>query len=77
MGTKPVLTREIELVKDQTGLKIEKLRLATDAHAGLEIMHLFVLDLLGRDTAAGKIFQHRATEVCVCMHCKYATEEYI
>ena len=65
MGTKPVLTREIELVNEQTGLKIEKLRLATDGHAGLEIMHLFVLDLLGRDTPAGKIFQQRASEVCM------------
>ncbi len=35
---------------------IEKLKHATDIHQGLEILHLFVLDILGRNSVAAKIF---------------------
>ena len=42
--------------------KIAKLRTATDDHIGLEIIHLFVLDLLGRDTPAAKIFRYKSEE---------------
>ena len=45
-----------------TQLKLRKLRQSLDAHKGLEIIHLFILDLLGRDTAAAKIFRSK-TEV--------------
>jgi hypothetical protein len=31
-------------------------------HAGLEILHLFMLDLLGRDTVAAKVFQEKFGE---------------
>jgi hypothetical protein len=38
------------------------LKLATDQHIGLEILHLFVLDVLGRDTLAARIFKAKAAE---------------
>jgi len=40
----------------------DKLELATDQHTGLEILHLFILDVLGRDTAAARIFESKADE---------------
>lgn len=55
-NSKSVIKEELILVQKQTASKIEKLRFATDVHTGLEILHLFVLDVLGRDTAAAKIF---------------------
>ena len=68
-GTEAVIAREIVKVKRQCELIVDKLRLATDTHAGLEILHLFVLDLLGRDSPAGKIFESRSAEdfkrICV------------
>ena len=36
--------------------KATKLHQATTDHIGLELMHQFVLDLLGHDTSAAKIF---------------------
>ncbi len=33
----------------------------SDSHSiGLEILHLFVIDLLGKDTTCAKIFQNKA-----------------
>lgn len=42
--------------------EIQQLQVATDAHAGLEILHFFILDLLGRDTTAAKIFLLKSEE---------------
>ena len=42
--------------------KIAKLRTATDEHIGLEIIHLFVIDLLGRNTPAAQIFRYKTEE---------------
>jgi hypothetical protein len=39
--------------------KIEKLRSTSGTHVGLEILHLFIVDLLGRDTATAKIFRSK------------------
>ena len=62
VGAKEAIWKEIELVKRVTRAKIEKLRLATDEHTGLEILHLFVLDLLGRDTPAARFFEQKSDE---------------
>ena len=62
IGAKETISREIDAVKKISFLKIEKLKLASDAHAGLEILHLFVLDLLGRDTSAARIFEQKSEE---------------
>ena len=42
--------------------RYDKLKLATDSHAGLELLHLFVLDILGRNTPAAQIFSSKASE---------------
>ena len=39
----------------------EKLADAADVHIGLELIHLFILDLLGRSTPAAKIFLNKAS----------------
>ena len=57
-----VIAREILKVRRLSVLKIDKLKLATDEHVGLELLHLFVLDLLGRDTPAAQIFEQRSEE---------------
>ena len=53
-GALETIEQEMELVEKRAEEKIDKLRIATDAHTGLEIMHQFVLDLLGRETAAAR-----------------------
>lgn len=50
------LRNEMKYVKKETKHKVDKLKLATDSQIGLEILHMFVLDILGRDTPAAKIF---------------------
>ena len=50
------IRRELDATAREAQSKIEKLRLATDRHISVEILHLFVLDLLGRDSPAAKIF---------------------
>ena len=56
------IVTELKLVEKESKEKVEKLRFATDAHAGLEILHLFILDMLGRDTAVARIFESKASE---------------
>ena len=46
-------------VFDQAQSKLEILRVTTEEQIGLEIFHLFIVDLLGRDSPAAKIFQSK------------------
>ena len=57
-----MIKAEMEAVRKESLKKIEKLRFATDVHCGLEILHSFVLDLLGRSTPAAKIFLTKSEE---------------
>ena len=57
-----LIKEEMEAVRRESLKKIEKLRFATDVHCGLEILHSFVLDLLGRSTPAAKIFLTKSEE---------------
>ncbi len=50
------LKKEMRFVQNEAKNKLEKLSTAEDSQIGLEMLHLFVLDLLGRDTPAAKIF---------------------
>ena len=63
-GAEETIKKEIDHVKKVkvSEEKIEKLNLATDEHIGIEMMHLFVLDLLGRETPAARIFEVKAKE---------------
>jgi hypothetical protein len=62
MGPEAIIKKELEFVAKETEEKYDKLKLATDAHTGLEMLHLFVLDLLGRDTPAAQIFSSKTSE---------------
>jgi hypothetical protein len=56
-------------VQQLTEAKYEKLKFATDSHTGLELLHLFILDILGRNTPAALIFQRKAdTEYDFAFH---------
>ena len=61
-GTEAVLMKEILDVFRCTTEKSTKLKIATDAHTGLEILHLFILDLLGKTTPAARVFEAKAGE---------------
>ena len=61
-GAKEIIRKELLFVEHETALKAEKLRIATDVHTGLELLHLFIMDLLGRSTPAARIFQTKAEE---------------
>lgn len=53
---------ELSNVQKESIEKYEKLKLATDSHVGLELLHLFVLDILGRNSRAAQIFSSKASE---------------
>ena len=61
-GAREAILKMIETVKKVAGNKVEQLKIATDEHTGLEILHLFILDLLGRDTPAAIIFEQKVDE---------------
>jgi hypothetical protein len=51
-----ILRDEMRFVRKETRRKVAKLEVASDSHIGVELMHLFMLDVLGRETPAAKIF---------------------
>jgi hypothetical protein len=55
-SSEKLLKDEMEFVLTETKKKVKKLDDALDAHIGLELLHQFLLDILGRDTPAAKIF---------------------
>jgi hypothetical protein len=57
-----VIRAELVDIQRLTVEKSAKLRLAEDSHVGLELLHLFVTDLLGRDTPVARIFNSKAKE---------------
>jgi hypothetical protein len=61
-GAGVLIHGELAFVRSETAKKVEKLRYATDQHTGLEILHLFIVDLLGRRTPAARIFETKAME---------------
>jgi hypothetical protein len=56
------IKREMMVAQKESAKKIEKLSIATDTHIGMEILHTFILDMLGRDTAAATIFRSNTEE---------------
>jgi hypothetical protein len=62
LGAEDLILKELQYVKDETAKKADKLSIASDAHTGLEILHLFIKDLLGRDTPAAIIFETKSEE---------------
>jgi hypothetical protein len=54
--------RELKAVRDYVKEKEKKLRSATDIYIGMEIMHQFAIDLLGKGTPAAIIFETKISE---------------
>lgn len=61
-SAKQIVKDEILEVQKEALRKFEKLNVATDAQVGIELLHVFVLDLLGRQTPAAKIFIAKSSE---------------
>jgi sterol desaturase/sphingolipid hydroxylase (fatty acid hydroxylase superfamily) len=61
-NVKDLLSEELTFVKILSSESIVKLSTATDAHIGLELLQLFILDLLGRETTAARIFELKSGE---------------
>ena len=56
------ILNEIYSTINDAGLVHKRLKYATDEHIGLEILHLFIKDILGKDTPAAKIFSSKTDE---------------
>lgn len=57
-----MIKKQLRFVHSQSRIKYEKLRLMSDVQAGTEILHCFVLDILGRETPVAKIFEAKTEE---------------
>jgi hypothetical protein len=60
-SAKESLKNEMKFVRREAQHKLEKLVVATDSQIGLELLHMLVLDLLGRNTPAAKIFATKSS----------------
>jgi hypothetical protein len=56
LNAEDLIRAELSAVRTESQHKFQKLRFATDMHIGLELLHLFILDLLGRNSRVAKIF---------------------
>jgi len=56
------IAREVARVQRESKYRVSKLYSYPDENIGLEIVHLFVLDILGRDTRAANIFSNKCDE---------------
>jgi hypothetical protein len=62
INAEDLLKAELLAVQNESEKKFQKLRFAHDTHIGLELLHTFVLDLLGRNTPVAKIFRTKSEE---------------
>lgn len=56
------IRKELKAVRDHIQQKERKLRLAPDLFIGIEIIHQFAIDLLGKGTPAARIFEATISE---------------
>ena len=56
------ILREMSSVRLEASKRISKLKLLGDEQAGLELLHLFIIDILGRHSPAAKIFASKLDE---------------
>ena len=54
--------RSVQSVRTRAISKIDILRVTTEEQKGFEIFHLFIVDILGRDSPAAKIFESKLSE---------------
>jgi hypothetical protein len=57
-----IIKKELQLVRDHTNAKVKELRSLHDALKGTAILHLFIIDLLGRDTPHAIMFGSKTDE---------------
>jgi hypothetical protein len=57
-----IIAHEIQSVEKESTYRIHKLAECSDEQKGVELMQLFVLDLLGRDTIAARILRAKMEE---------------
>eukprot|EP00604_Paraphysomonas_vestita_P002520 CAMPEP_0174819598 /NCGR_PEP_ID=MMETSP1107-20130205/2931_1 /TAXON_ID=36770 /ORGANISM="Paraphysomonas vestita, Strain GFlagA" /LENGTH=227 /DNA_ID=CAMNT_0016033405 /DNA_START=199 /DNA_END=879 /DNA_ORIENTATION=- len=57
-----IIKKEMRFVDEESKKKMNKLEYSSDVQRGLEILHYFILDLLGRDTPVAKIFLTKTEE---------------
>ena len=62
MTRRDVLAAAVVNTDTKSRIQIERLRNTTDQHQGMEIMHAFIIDLLGVGTPAAKIFKSMTYE---------------
>lgn len=62
MNAGDLIKSEILSVQSESERLYDKLRFAHDMHIGLELLHLFILDLLGRRSPVAKIFITKSEE---------------
>ena len=62
INTEKKVWNEMKRVMEESKRIAELLDWAEDDYIGLEILHLFVMDELGHDTKAGKIFASKSQE---------------
>lgn len=67
-----VIQQEMYAVCRETEEKLSKMTLESDDQVGLEMLHMFMLDLLGRNSCAAKIFMMKADEEYVLADFSYA-----
>jgi hypothetical protein len=70
------VSNEIESVEAEAAKIIEALPNYSVQHAGLEILHLFMVDLLGRNTMAAKIFKEKFGEEFADSRVVYPAQKY-
>ena len=56
------IVQDLETVSQLSKRRVQKLKLVGSEQSGLEILHLFMIDLLGRDSPAAKIFESKLGE---------------
>ena len=57
LDTAECIRQEVNFVSKFSVRKTEVLRWTSSRHTGLEILHLFIMDLLGRNTPAARVFE--------------------
>lgn len=62
INAEDLIKAELVQVRTESERKYQKLKIAHNTHIGLELLHLFVLDLLGRTTPVAKIFRTKTEE---------------
>lgn len=57
-----VLLKELDYVKAQTDLITKDMQNKTDSQRGYDLLRIFILDILGRDTISARIFEKKSNE---------------